>query len=61
MAKLTWGAIFKNFKETYPKQARTVRGFRPYDYATILLIFPNDKHMTYNFDTKELCEATANK
>lgn len=56
MAKVTWDAIFRKFKETYPKKANGVLGFKPYDYATVLLIFPKQKYMTFNYDTKELCE-----
>lgn len=51
---LTWETIYQDFKKTNPRSARTVIGFQPYNYATILLMFPNRVRKTYNYDTKEI-------
>ncbi len=52
--KLTWEMIYQDFKKMHPRSAKTVMGFQPYNYATILLIFPNRVRKTYNYDTKEV-------
>lgn len=52
--KLTWEAVYQDFKKLHPKMAKTVLGFEPHSYATIALIFPDRVRMTYNYDTKEL-------
>lgn len=57
--KITWDVIYMDFKERHPKLRKTVLGFKPYDYAMILLIFPDRVRMTYNYDTKELIRLKA--
>lgn len=52
--KITWDVIYQDFKERHPRFKKTVLRYEPYDYATILLIFPDRVRMTYNYDTKEV-------
>jgi hypothetical protein len=59
--KITWDKIFKDFKDRYPKRGIEVLGFRPHDYATILLFFPNGVRQTYNYDTKRLTQIDLRK
>lgn len=56
--KVTWDAIFKDFKLKHPGKAKKVLGFQPYSYATIVLIFPNRIRETYNYDTKKVTRLT---
>lgn len=59
--KITWDKIFRDFKEHYPKRSVDVLGFRPYNYATILLFFPNGVRQTYDYDTKRLTQIDLRK
>lgn len=52
--KITWDVIYKDFRHNHPKLKQRVLGYESYDYATILLVFPDRIRMTYNYDTKEL-------
>lgn len=52
--KLTWEAVYKDFRDRHPKLGKTALGFEPYGYATILIMFPDRVRMTYNYDTKKL-------
>lgn len=50
--KLTWTDVYNDFKKRHPKLSKKVLRFEPYDFATILLIFPDRVRMSYNYDTK---------
>ena len=52
--KITWDYIYQDFKRRHPNLGKSVYGFRPYNYATIPLFFPDRVHATYNYDTKRL-------
>lgn len=52
--KVTWNDIYKDFKATHLKLSKKCLRFEAYDYATILLIFPDRVRMTYNYDTKKV-------
>ena len=52
--KITWDVIYDDFKKEYPKLKTKALGFKPYDYATILIFFLDQVRMTYNYDTKEV-------
>ena len=52
--KITWDVIYDDFKKEYPKLKTKALGFKPYDYATILIFFLDRVRMTYNYDTKEI-------
>lgn len=52
--KITWDKVYEDFRLHHPKLEKKVLGYYPHDFATILLIFPDQVRMTYNYDTKEL-------
>lgn len=52
--KVTWDDIYKDFRSRHPRYAKKCLGFKPHDYATILLMFPNRERATYNYDTQEV-------
>lgn len=52
--KVTWNDIYKDFKALHPKLSKQCLRFEAYDFATILLIFPDRVRMTYNYDTKKV-------
>lgn len=59
--KITWDVIYKDFKKRHPKLKQRVLGYESYDYATIMLIFPDRVRMTYNYDTKELTKLSVER
>ena len=52
--KITWNAIFQDFKKNNPEYAKRVWHWQPYDYATVVLYLSNRNKATYNYDTKEI-------
>lgn len=52
--KLTFKEIYKNFKLVYPNLHKTVAHWRPYNYATIFVVFEDGRKATYNYDEGRL-------
>ena len=50
--KITWDDVYKDFRQHFPKRVKNVNGFKPHDYATILIFFSDGSRATYNYDTK---------
>ena len=56
--KITWTLVYKDFKEQYPRLGKEAIAFKPYSYATIVIMFSGKPRKLYNYDTKELSEVT---
>lgn len=52
MHELTWRDIFADFKCRHPNLSKTAAGFRPYDFATIMVYLRDGSSMIYNYDKK---------
>lgn len=51
--KVTWDDVYRDYKKHFPKSSKEAFGFEPYDFATILIFFPQGVRGTYNYDTKK--------
>lgn len=52
--KVTWQVVMDSFKKEHPILKKKVIGWRPYNFATIILTFKDGEKATYNYDTKEV-------
>lgn len=47
--KLTWDAVYQDFKKVYPNFSKTAVHYEPYGYATILIYLDDGKKGTYDY------------
>ena len=51
--KITWGVIYDDFKDHYPRLSKKAVDYRPHDYLTIKIWFDEEPlAMTYDYMTK---------
>lgn len=47
--KISWNAIYTDFRERHPLSGRKIKDWRPYDQLTILLYVSDGSKITYNY------------
>lgn len=50
IVKITWKAIYDDFKRRHPNMSKRVVDWRPHNYATIKLYLDDGVLATYNYD-----------
>lgn len=50
--KITWDKIHKDFARRHPNLRKELVGWRPYDYATILITCKDGSKILYDYDLK---------
>lgn len=50
---VSWKMIFKDFKEHYPRLAKSAIHWRPYNQGEILIFIEGGDKMVYNYDWKQ--------
>lgn len=58
MGKITWEAIYKEFRSKFPMLRKDVIDYRPYALLTIILRFKGKKTYTYEYGSSNLIEVT---
>ena len=50
--KATWDDIYDDFKRRHPTWSKIVLGFKPFGYATIMIMCPDRVKLVYDYNTK---------
>lgn len=46
--RVGWSEVYENCQSLYPNLTRKALGYRPYDYMSILIYFPDGLRMIYS-------------